>query len=267
MCRMAGKIYVTGDCHYEFKKFNMTNFPEQKLLDKEDYIIICGDFGGVWNVNGENSDEKYWMDWLDKKSYTTLFVDGNHENFDRLNSYPIEQWKGGTVHKIRSSVIHLMRGQIYDIAEKKFFTFGGASSHDTQGGILDMEDPRFRAKKKFLDRNWIPYRVNHINWWKEEQASEEEQKEAEKNLQENQYKVDYIITHCCSSTTQDILGVKGLYGIKYHDYNAQTDFFDKIKAEVEFSKWYFGHYHMDRNVTDKEILLYDKIIPLGNMIF
>ena len=73
--------------------------------------------------------------------------------------------------------------------------------------------------------------------------------------------MDYIITHCCSSATQDILGVKGLY-----NYNAQTDFFDKIKAEVKFSKWYFGHYHMDRNVTDKEILLYDRIIPLGDKI-
>ena len=38
-------IFVTGDCHMEYQKFNMANFPEQKNLTREDYMIICGDFG------------------------------------------------------------------------------------------------------------------------------------------------------------------------------------------------------------------------------
>lgn len=99
-------------------------------MTKEDYVIICGDFGGVWNKEVENKEEKHLLDWLEEKPFTTLFVDGNHENFDRLYSYPVELWHGGKVHKIRPSVIHLMRGQIYEIDGKSFFTFGGASSHD-----------------------------------------------------------------------------------------------------------------------------------------
>ena len=44
-----------------------------------------------------------------------LFIDGNHENFDKLNSYPVETWCGGKVHKIRNNVIHLMCGEVYCI--------------------------------------------------------------------------------------------------------------------------------------------------------
>ena len=73
-------IYVTGDCHSDFVRFNKENFLKQEELTKDDYVIICGDFGGVWNVNEESKREKWWLDWLENKSYTTLFVDGNHEN-------------------------------------------------------------------------------------------------------------------------------------------------------------------------------------------
>ena len=75
-------IYITGDTHAEFKhRFNMENFPEQKEMTKDDYVIICGDFGGVWDVGWESKSEKYWLDWFEERSYTLLFVDGNHENF------------------------------------------------------------------------------------------------------------------------------------------------------------------------------------------
>lgn len=68
---------------------------------------------------------------------------GNHENFDRLYQYPVEDWHSGKVHKIRESVLHLMRGQVFEIEEKKIFSFGGASSHDIQGGVLEPDDPEF----------------------------------------------------------------------------------------------------------------------------
>ena len=102
-------IYITGDCHSNFERFNTGNFPEQKEMTKDDYVIICGDFGGVWNKDGESKMETSALDWLDGKAFTTLFVDGNHENFDRLYAYPVEMWHGGKAHKIRPSVIHLMR--------------------------------------------------------------------------------------------------------------------------------------------------------------
>ena len=64
-------------------------------------MIICVDFGGVWHRDEESKEETMVLDWLDSRPFTTLFVCGNHENFDRLYQYPIEDWHGGKVHKIR----------------------------------------------------------------------------------------------------------------------------------------------------------------------
>mgnify|MGYP002530722255 CR=1 FL=1 len=88
-------IYVTGDCHADFTRFNTKIFPEQYEMTKDDYVIICGDFGGVWNRFEENKHEKHWMDWLEDRPFTTLFCEGNHENFDLLNTLPEKEWNGG----------------------------------------------------------------------------------------------------------------------------------------------------------------------------
>lgn len=178
-------IYITGDCHADFRRFDTDIFPEQNDMTKEDYVIICGDFGGIWDKDKESAREKWWLDWLEAKPYTTLFVDGNHENFDRLYDCPVEEWHGGKVHKIRETVIHLMRGQVFEIDGKKIFTFGGARSHDISGGILELNDPNFRAKKKKLDQGYEPYRINHLTWWEREMPSQEEMDEGRRNLEEN----------------------------------------------------------------------------------
>lgn len=250
-------IYVTGDCHQNFRKFNTKIFPEQKEMTKEDYVIICGDFGGVWNKEVENKEEKHLLDWLEEKPFTTLFVDGNHENFDRLYSYPVELWHGGKVHKIRPSVIHLMRGQIYEIDGKSFFTFGGASSHDIESGILDPEDSDFKEKKKWLDREWRSYRVNHITWWAQELPSEEEMQEGRANLAAHDNQVDFIVTHCCATSTQMLIDAQKLKP------DIETDYLEEIKRTIQFKKWLFGHYHDNRNVSKKEILIYEQFVRIG----
>ena len=258
---MAGRIFVTGDCHSDFRKFNMENFPEQAALDKDDYVVICGDFGGIWEVGWESKKEKYWLKWLENKKYTTLFVDGNHENFDRLNGYPVKEWNGGLVHEIRPSVLHLMRGQIFDIAGKKIFTFGGAKSHDISGGLLDTEDPEFVKKKKTADKGGEPYRIRHLSWWEEELPSDAEYDIALHNLEQAGFRVDYIISHCCATDCQKLI-------VSNDEFSSDplTDFFDVVRTKCEFKKWYFGHYHMNVTVSDKEVLLYEKILPIGDVV-
>ena len=226
-------------------------------MTKEDYVIICGDFGGVWNKEVENKEEKHLLDWLEGKPFTTLFVDGNHENFDRLYSYPVELWHGGKVHKIRPSVIHLIRGQIYEIDGKSFFTFGGASSHDIESGILDPEDSDFKEKKKWLDREWRSYRVNHITWWAQELPSEEEMQEGRANLAAHDNIVDFIVTHCCATSTQMLIDEQKLKP------DIETDYLEEIKQTIQFKKWFFGHYHDNRNVSKKEILIYEQFVRIG----
>lgn len=123
-------IHITGD----FTRFAEEEFSMQTEISRNDYLIICGNFGGVWTF------EKEALDWLNNKSFTTLFIDENHENYTRLYNYPVEEWNDGKVHKIRDSILHLMRGEMFDIDNKKIFTFGRAKSHDIQDGILNLDE-------------------------------------------------------------------------------------------------------------------------------
>ena len=182
-------IYVTGDTHGSqshgrlsvdgfMHRLNTTSFPEQKELGKEDYVIICGDFGGVLETNRscvqESAEEKNSLDWLESKPFTTLFIPGNHENYDRLmgcqderlldswfyakmppeekeklrRGYPRENWHGGHVRVLRPSVLMLERGDIFVIDGKYCFAFGGARSHDIQDGVLILQIIRMKAASR-----------------------------------------------------------------------------------------------------------------------
>lgn len=223
-------IYITGDTHIpiDISKLSTKNFLEQKNLTKNDYVIICGDFGGVWN--GSNED-KYWCDWLNNKNFTTLFIDGNHENFNLLNSYKVDNWNNGKVHFIRDSVIHLMRGQVFVINGLKFFTMGGAKSTDKQ----------FRKENK--------------SWWKEEMPSIHEINEGIKNLNECSWIVDYIITHTtCSEIKKEI-------GFNDEDESNLQLFLDSLKNNCKYKQWYFGHFHKDMKLG-KHTLLYRDIVKI-----
>ena len=104
-------VYVTGDTHGDWmNRLKTDSFPEQKEMTKDDYVIICGDFG-LWD---NSNREKYNLDWLEDKPFTTLFVSGNHENYDILDSLPVSELHGGKVNFVRPSVIHLMRGEVFN---------------------------------------------------------------------------------------------------------------------------------------------------------
>lgn len=246
------KIIVTGDIHGNpFQRLNVENFPEGKTFTKEDYVIILGDFGLVWD---DSAMEHSCLDWLENKPWTTLFIDGNHENYDLLNKFPIEEWGGGRVQKIRSSVIHLLRGEVYDIGGYKFLAMGGARSHDIQDGILEVGDPRIKIWKK---DDFKLFRINHISWWEEEIPNEEERKNALKNLAENDYKVDYILTH--EAPSSDVVLMDHLL---YHpdEYSKWLEM--EIRQKVKYKKWFFGHYHLNLDVNEKETCLFERRIRI-----
>ena len=103
-------VFTTGDTHGNFLRFRSENFPEQENMTKSDYVIICGDFGGVWDGSKK---ERQALDWLESLPFTVLFVSGNHENFELLKKLPVEEWHGGKVQFIRPHVIHLLLGQVF----------------------------------------------------------------------------------------------------------------------------------------------------------
>ena len=248
-------VWITGDTHGDWiNRLNIDSFPEQKEMTKDDYVIICGDFG-IWD---NSKREKYNLNWLDDKPFTTLFVSGNHDNYDILDGLEVSEWHGGLVNHIRPSIIHLMRGQVFTIEDRTFFTFGGASSHDISDGILEPDDPDFKEKIRQLDKNpYSLYRINHISWWQRELPSEYEMKTGLDNLKKQNNKVDYIITHSPSTSELYLMGGKGLY-----QSDVLTNYLEEVKANTEYKRHFFGHMHWDKAINDKDVCLYEQIIRI-----
>ncbi len=248
-------IYITGDTHAEFQRFSTRLFPVQKELTKDDYVIICGDFGGVFL---DSAEERHNLKWLSEKPFTILFVDGNHENYDRLysNEFETVEFCGGMAHKITDSVYHLMRGYVFTLSGRKFFAFGGALSHDIDDGILDIKD--YTSQKELLrDYNRKTAdgklcRINHLSWWKEELPSGCEMALGRENLKKHNYKIDYVISHCLPQSKAVLLTAGKL--------DKLTRYFDELlDSGLDFKEWHCGHYHTESIQEGKFIVHYEKI--------
>lgn len=241
-------IYVTGDCHGEFSKFNSARFPEQA---EGDIVIIAGDFGGYWR---DTPDERWWLKWLSEKPAQYCFVDGNHENYDRLNVLPVESWNGGLVQRLpHTNILHLMRGQMYNIDGCRIFTFGGTASHDISDGIIPYdENGEWREKEReMLRAGKRMFRIEHLEWWKEEMPSEEEMQLGRDTLEANHWSCDYIITHDCPSGLRPFVA-------REPEMNPLVEYLQEINDKTDYKRWYFGHHHMDR-AFGRQICLYDRI--------
>ena len=224
-------IYVTGDIHggFDIHKLSSKELRSAGMrIKKDDYVIVCGDFGLVWDNKPE---ERYWRKWLDEKPWTTLFVDGNHENFELLNTYPVEEWHGGRIHRISEKIVHLMRGNVFSLEGASFFTFGGAASHDKE------------------------WRLPDLSWWPEELPSDEELRQANDVLAQCNNQVDYIISHCAPSLIQGRLNPT-------YKIDRLTEYFEYVRETVKFRRWYFGHYHEDVDFDDGFSCLLDRVLPL-----
>ena len=226
-------IYVTGDTHggLNMKKLESKRFPEGKRLTKNDYVVIMGDFG-VW----QNKRAYNFLFWLEDKPFTTLFVEGNHEDYNFLKTFPEVDMFGSKVRKISNSIYQLKRGEIYNIDGYKVFTFGGARSID-----------RFTA-----------CRQEGIDWFPEEECTYEEECYALNNLEKNNNKVDLIFAHTCAKSTLDEL--INIYNMFREDYDAQNKFLEQVKNTVDYKAFFFGHMHKDYKVNDKELALYERIV-------
>ena len=221
-------VYGTGDTHIPFdvKKLNSKNFKDGRFLTKEDYLIITGDFGLIWR-NIINREETYWLKWFtNEKKFTTLFIDGNHDNHKRLHSWEVVsnaneindvRYKtvekfGGIVGKISDSIFHLRRGGVYTICGKKFFIMGGANSIDKH------------------------MRIKDLNWWEEEEPNMMEINYGLDNLEACGNSVDYILGHTAPKSV--ILETIS----SYYKCGSASRFLDHIVKTVEFKEFYLVIY-------------------------
>ena len=218
-------IYITGDTHGDIDYRKLVSLIE-KGLSYDDYLIICGDAGICWS----SDTLQYFLSLYNVLGCTVIFVDGNHENFDMINSYPLVEYLGAIMHQIDKHIFHVLRGEIMSINGKKFLCIGGAVSIDKM------------------------YRVPHISWWKDEEITNHDIDNALNNLVKVDNKVDYVITHCCDTPT-----VLNAFHFRRDICTDQLTFIDKV---VEYKHWYFGHYHFDRKIDKKKTCLYNNIVEI-----
>ena len=245
-------VYITGDCHREWRKLRL--FSALRNLTEEDFIIVCGDFG-IWDVS--DGYERKELNKLSEIKPTVVFVSGNHENFDRLYSdeFNTVDFHGGKAQRIRDNVYHLLRGYVFEFCGKRFWAFGGASSHDVEDGILDPNDYESPGEFRKVVKKWQKenkmFRIKGVSWWERELPTEEEMNRGKEVLAANKNQVDFIISHCCPQQVAAVFSC-GLYKV-----DRLTNYFDEIMENTKFTRWYFGHYHDDRAIMGKFVMLYD----------
>ncbi len=156
-------IYITGDTHGDLSRFKTK---EARAIRKGDTLIVCGDFGFLW----EGGDaEARRLRWLGKRRYNICFVEGPNDNMALLSRFPEAVWNGGRVREISGRLRYLCRGEIFHIDGCDIFAFGGGAPPD------DAPRPE--------------------GWAGGELPAPDELANARQNLERARYRVDYIVTH------------------------------------------------------------------------
>ena len=218
-------VYVTGNMHGDRERFKNNAFHR---LKKNDSLIVCGDFGFLWD-GGE--EEQKFLHWLSRRRYNVLFVDGTHENYELLEQYPIEQFCNAPARHIEGRVYQLLRGQIYRIDGQRIFAFGGGETTD-----VDLHASGF--------------------WWPQEMPTAEEMDEGAMRLKLCHREVDYIVTHEPASS------VKRIMQFERDDINPLNAFFEDVAQNVTFKRWFFGACHKDQAITPTQVSIFKEVIPL-----
>ncbi|MBQ9106346.1 MAG: metallophosphoesterase [Clostridia bacterium] len=223
-------IYVTGDTHGDVDRLFDK---ELKKLKKDDTLIICGDFGFVWD--GSDREMKI-LDELGNRRYNVLFVDGTHENYELLNSkFRMTVWNKGRVHRVSGTCFHALRGEIFEIEGNRIFTFGGGESRDKE------------------------MRLEQGTWYREEMPSAAEMESGAEKLDEYGDEVDYIITHEPPSLVKSTMLLRSS---EPDEVNKLNGYLEQLNRACRFKHWYFGSMHEDKVVTPVHTAVFRHILPI-----
>ena len=213
-------VYITGDTHRDFSRL-------YKLEENnDDMLIVLGDAGINYYLNEEDIRYKEYL----KKFKLRLFcIRGNHEERpENIKTYKEINLFAGIMYQEKNypNLLFFKDSEIYTILNKKVLVIGGAFSVN---------------KDLMIERGY--------KWFKDEQPSELIKKQTLNNLKENNYQVDYILSHTCP---YKYLPYEMFYvGVNQDKVDQSTEkFLDLIEELTDYHKWYCGHFHTDK-VVDK----------------
>ena len=235
------RIFVCGDTHGLLNTRKLEKLIEREKLTYDDYVIICGDAGIVW------SDESFepYVEYYNNLGVNILFIDGNHENFSMLKTFPKEVWNGGITHKISDKIRYLSRGQVFNIFGRIILTLGGADSHD---------------------KDW---RIEGESWWKDEGITYFDIVTAFENLKNVNNEVDYVLSHTPNQICANLLYEKftqcgedfPAYLLSKYNCNESGKILDEVANKVKFRKWFCGHWHIDEEVENYAVM-YECVVEI-----
>lgn len=216
-------IYITGDTHGNFQRIK--EFCQEQQTTTNDYLIILGDAG----INYFGVSDNKLKEELTKLPITFLCVYGNHEERpENIKTYQEINLFDGIMYQEKNypNLLFFKDSEVYTILNKKVLVIGGAFSVN---------------KDLMIERGY--------KWFKDEQPSELIKKQTLNNLQENNYQVDYILSHTCP---YKYLPYEMFYvGVNQDKVDQSTEkFLDLIEELTDYHKWYCGHFHTDK-VVDK----------------
>lgn len=223
-------VYITGDMHGDPERLYDREF---RRVKSGDVLIVCGDFGYIFDGGAE---EKRFINFFADRKFITAFIDGTHDNLERIARSRTTVWKGGMVHRIKGNLLHLMRGQIFTIEGLRIFTFGGGESIDKD------------------------LRVEQGLWWREEEPTPYEMALGAQKLDEAGCTVDYIVTHEPPSLVKSAMLLRRGDSDRVNKLNG---YFEEIARSCTYRHWYFGSLHEDRVITERHTCLFKKVVPLG----
>ncbi len=215
-------IYITGDTHRDFSRF-------YKLKkDSNNMLIVLGDVGINYYLNEEDKNCKEHL----KKLKLKLFcVRGNHEERpENISTYKEVEMFGGKVfiEEEYPNLIFAKDGETYNIDGKKILVIGGAYSVDKQ------------------------YRLLHgYKWFKDEQLTKEEMDTILDKVKDKHF--DIVLTHTCPYKYEPReVFMQGLDQSKVD--KSMEHFLDKIEENINYDKWYCGHYHTEKQINKLEFM-------------
>lgn len=216
-------IYVTGDIHGDKSRFKAVH---KARLKKNDTLIVCGDFGFVWD---DSASELKTLQWIGKRKYTVVFVDGYNDNIELLSRYPQQEWNGGQTKVISGNLRMLMRGEVFTIDGKRVFAFGGGDSSD-------KEDYSAREELQL--------------------PSAQQMENGLKNLEAVSNAVDIVVTHDAPAK------VKLFLDMSNNDLTFLHQYLETVKGAIKFSHWYFGRYHQNKVFPPCYTAVFTAVLPV-----
>lgn len=222
------QVYVTGDTHGQFER--VVDFCRAREVELENTFVILGDAG--LNYYNDRRDQKK-KDQLAQVPITFFCLHGNHEmRPSEVLGYELTEYHGGKVwvQPEYPNILFAIDGEIYDFNGNSCIVIGGAYSVD---------------KYYRLARGW--------SWFPDEQPSEEIKAKVERILSERNWKIDIVLSHTGPLKYEPTEAFLPMVDQRTVDKSTEK-WLDKIEEKLDYERWYFAHYHIEKEVDKIRIM-------------